>query len=98
MQCYQKEVARLVAQINSLQEPYRQNTIAWLRSCTQMPLDDLCTEMTSFLLALNPVVCEFFISNTELILQQAGKYFGVTSERENRPAEINPLAYYEIPT
>jgi hypothetical protein len=98
MQSYQIEAARFVDQINSLQEPYRQNAIAWLRSCTQMPLDDLSTEITSFLLVLNPVVREFFILNTELVLQQAGKYFGLETEQEIQPAGVSPLAYYDIPT
>ena len=94
----QIEAARFVDQINSLQEPYRQNTIAWLRSCTQMPLDDLRAEITSFLLGLDPVVREFFILNTGIILQQAGKYFSLEAEQEIQSAECSPLAYYEIHT
>lgn len=70
--------ARVLAEtIDSLCEPYRQNTIEWLESCTRRPMREPRTDLLMFLHGLHPVVRESFLRYTGQILREAVHYFGV---------------------
>ena len=70
--------ARVLADtIDSLCEPYRQNTIEWLESCTRRPMREPRTDLLMFLHGLHPVVRESFLRYTGQILREAVRYFGV---------------------
>jgi hypothetical protein len=71
------EAHRLTDRLDTLCEPYRQNAIAWLRLCTQSPMDDPRAEMLRFLSDLNPIVRETFIRHAGRVLEEAVRYFGV---------------------
>ena len=67
----------LLARLDSLPQPYRENAVTWLQSCTRVPLKDLEGDMTSFLEGLHPIVRESFLTHTHELLDQAVHYFGV---------------------
>ncbi len=81
----------LVDRIESLQEPYRRNTIAWLESLTQEPISNLPRDIHTFLEGLNPVLREHFILNTWLILDKAVRFFG--KERRWHKARRQPSPF-----
>ena len=72
---YERETTTLARRVNCLQEPYRENAIEWLRSCTRKPMDNLHEDIESFLYELNPLERTFFIRNTDLILAAAERFF-----------------------
>ncbi len=67
----------VVAQIESLREPYRGNFLAWLERFTMEPIGDLDSDLHKFFTRLNPVVREEFVAQTRLLLQDAVRFFGV---------------------
>jgi len=76
MQAWDWEARMLTDRITALGEPYQQNTIVWLESCTQKPLLDLQSDLRRFLVALHPIVRESFILHTRWILDEAVVHFG----------------------
>ena len=70
--------ASIVGQIDGLPDPYRNNAIEWLKSCTQSPLDDLEEDIEVFLKRLHPKVRDQFILQTCRLLNTAKFYFGGT--------------------
>lgn len=66
----------LAACIRRLAEPYRQNTITWLERCTARPLTELDRDLASFLSELRTTEREMYISNLQMILDDALRYFG----------------------
>jgi hypothetical protein len=80
MTTHDKDLEVLIERINLLQEPYRENTLSWLRQCTDRPLLDLRTDLDGFLRELNPIIREYFILQTRMILKNAVHHFGMQSE------------------
>jgi hypothetical protein len=70
--------ASIVGQIETLPDPYRNNAIEWLRSCTQSPLDNLEEDMEHFLARLHPKVRDQFVVQTCRLLDTARFYFGAS--------------------
>ena len=66
----------LVNRIKALPDPYRGNAIAWLRDCTQTPMDDLESDINDFLKTLSPAVRANFVFQTGKLLEIAVQYFG----------------------
>jgi len=66
----------LVNRIRALPDPYRGNAIAWLQHCTQAPMEDLESDIDSFLETLNPSVRAKFVFQTGKLLEIAVQYFG----------------------
>ncbi len=77
MSTYFFEARVLAETIDSLCEPYRQNTIEWLEACTRRPMREPRTDLLMFLCGLHPVVRESFVGYTSQILREAVRYFGV---------------------
>jgi hypothetical protein len=77
MSTYFHDARVLADTIDSLCEPYRQNTIEWLESCTRRPMREPRTDLLMFLYGLHPVVRESFLRYTGQILHEAVRYFGV---------------------
>lgn len=67
---------QLMRRIETLHEPYRENAVAWLRECTQSPLDDLERDMDRFLDRLHPAVRARFLLQARRLLDTAIHYFG----------------------
>ena len=67
----------IAGQIRMLPDPYRGNAIEWLRSCTQLPLDNLEEDIEVFLQRLHPTVRDQFIIQTHRLLDTAKFYFGM---------------------
>jgi len=76
MQAWDWEAQMLTERVSALSEPYHQNAIVWLESCTQKPLLDLQSDLRWFLVGLHPIVRESFILHTRWILDEAVTYFG----------------------
>jgi hypothetical protein len=76
MRACQKEAADLVKWIESLQEPYRGNTITWLRIYIRKPLEDLHQDIETFLAELDPMVRDYFLVHIRRLLKTAVHYFG----------------------
>ena len=66
----------LVNRIKALPDPYRRNAIAWLQHCTQAPIEDLETDINSFLMTLSPPVRAKFVFQTGKLLEIAVQHFG----------------------
>lgn len=66
----------LVNRIKALPDPYRANAIAWLQHCTQAPIEDLETDINSFLMTLSPPVRAKFVFQTGKLLEIAVQHFG----------------------
>ncbi len=77
MPSFYREAYALADRIESLREPYRQNAIAWLETCTQQPIENPRADILRFLSDLNPIVREDFVDYTFRILEEAVRYFGV---------------------
>lgn len=77
MSTYFHDARVLADTIDSLCEPYRQNTIEWLETCTRRPMREPRTDLLMFLYGLHPVVRESFLRYTGQILREAVRYFGV---------------------
>lgn len=77
MSTYFHDARVLADTIDSLCEPYRQNTIEWLESCTRRPMREPRTDLLMFLYGLHPVVRESFLRYTSHLLREAVRYFGV---------------------
>jgi hypothetical protein len=71
--------ASIVGQIKSLPDPYRDNAIEWLKSCTQSPMEDLEGDIELFLQRLHPKVRDQFVLQTLRLLDTAMYYFGVST-------------------
>ncbi|MEW6567178.1 MAG: hypothetical protein AB1449_03250 [Chloroflexota bacterium] len=77
MQAYRwAQAEALVQRINSLREPYRGNAIAWLEACTKQRIEDVSSDLATFLESLNPTVRDRFVLHTRLILDDAVRFFG----------------------
>jgi len=68
----------LVNRLDSLREPYRGNTIAWIERCAARTFTDLNQDIGRFLDELNPDLRDEYLLNMSMILDDAVKYFGVT--------------------
>jgi hypothetical protein len=66
----------LAARIRHLAEPYRENTISWMEKCTARSLTDLDRDLALFLSELGAVERELYVSNLQVILDDALRYFG----------------------
>ncbi|HUS85574.1 MAG: hypothetical protein MUO58_19735 [Anaerolineales bacterium] len=66
----------LVNRIKALPDPYRENAITWLQHCTQAPMEDLETDINTFLRTLSPAVRANFVFQTGKLLEIAVQYFG----------------------
>jgi hypothetical protein len=66
----------LADQLEDLREPYRQNAIAWLETCTQRSFRTPRSDLLSFLEDLHPLVRANFLHYTASVLQNAVRYFG----------------------
>ena len=97
MLCCEKEATDLVEWIDSMQEPYRQNTIAWLRIYIRRPMYDLCSDINTFLSDLDPVVREYFLIHTRMLLKTAVHYFGVEDWGQYARMRGNSKASYGMP-
>jgi hypothetical protein len=97
MRSCKREAADLAVWIDSLEEPYRQNAIEWLRIYIRRPMDDLQGEIESFLKELDPVVRNYFLIHTRTLLKTAVHYFGTKDWGEFSPVGENPEATFEIP-
>jgi len=75
VECRQR-ASLLASCIRRLSEPYRQNTILWLERCTARPLIELDRDLASFLSELRTTEREMYISNLQMILDDALRYFG----------------------
>lgn len=98
MLCCEKEATDLVEWIDTLQEPYRQNAIAWLRIYIRRPMEDLRLDINTFLSDLDPVVREYFLVHTRMLLKTAVHYFGVEDWGQFAPMGRNPEASFGIPS
>ncbi len=67
---------RIVHSLNQLREPFRRNTIHWLESCVDKPIEDVNDDLTSYFRQLNPEMRESTMSSLELVLQEAVRKFG----------------------
>lgn len=76
MEAWDTQAKMLADRVVALSEPYRQNTVTWLESCTQTPLHDLPTGLSGFLVSLHPIVRESFVLHTRWILDEAVARFG----------------------
>ncbi|HSR46495.1 MAG TPA: hypothetical protein VLL77_00785 [Anaerolineales bacterium] len=76
MQPWDQEAKMLADRVVALNEPYRQNTIAWLETCTQTPILDLQNDLRRFLVRLHPIIRESFLLHTSWILDEAVSHFG----------------------
>lgn len=76
MQPWDREAKMLAERVGALNEPYRQNTIAWLERCTQRPMVDLQNDLRHFLVGLHPIMRESFVLHTRWILDEAICHFG----------------------
>jgi hypothetical protein len=93
MSTYFHEARLLADTIESLSEPYRQNTLNWLECCTRQPMQQPRTDLLVFLVGLHPVVRESFLKYTQQILGEAVRYFGVPEgaiEPLGRPCTAEP--------
>jgi hypothetical protein len=77
MSAYQKEARNLIRWVNRLNEPYRQNALEWLRSCTNTELDDPPKDLERYLVEMNPIVRGWFLQHTRRILKDAAHHFGM---------------------
>jgi len=75
MRSCRMEAARLVREINTLREPYRQHAKTWLRAYTRAQGEDLFTDVDHFLQDLDPLVRNYFVRSTWAVLQEAAQYF-----------------------
>lgn len=76
MQPWDLEAKMLAERVVALNEPYRQNTIAWLETCTQKPILELENDLRCFLVGLHPIIRESFFQHTCWILDEAAYHFG----------------------
>jgi hypothetical protein len=76
MQPWDREAKMLAERVVALNEPYRQNTIMWLETCTQKPILDLQSDLRRFLVGLHPIIRESFFVHTCWILDEAVSHFG----------------------
>ena len=97
MRSCKRESTDLAVWINSLEEPYRQNAIDWLNIYIRRPMDDLQVEIESFLKELDPVVRNYFLIHTRMLLKTAVHYFGTKDWGEFSPMGENSEATFEIP-
>jgi hypothetical protein len=77
----ERDVTYLVKLIDSLEEPYRKNTISWLERYIQRPMEDLPEDIGSFLIELDPVQRRYFLNHVRRLLKTAVHYFGL--EKQN---------------
>jgi hypothetical protein len=77
MKHLESDISILVEMIDSLQEPYRENVINWLRSCSQGPMHDLQAEIKGFMGGLTSFEQEYFVRDMRVLLNKATRYFGV---------------------
>jgi hypothetical protein len=80
MSVYQKEASKLIHWVDRLNEPYRQNALEWLRSCTNTKLEDPPKELERYLMEMNPIVRGWFLQHTRRILKNAVHHFGIEQE------------------
>jgi hypothetical protein len=66
----------LAAQLDDIREPYRQNAIAWLETCTQRRLTLPRRDLLAFLEELHPFVRADFLRHTGSVLDDAVRHFG----------------------
>jgi len=97
MRSCKKEATEMAEWIYSLEEPYRQNAIDWLRIYIRRPMDDLQVEIESFLKELDPVVRNYFLIHTRMLRKTAVHYFGAKDWGELSPVGENPEATFEMP-
>lgn len=76
MSAYRNEASKLIHWVDSLNEPYRQNALEWLRSCTNTPLEDPPVDLEHYLTKMNPIVRSWFLQHTSRILKNASSHFG----------------------
>ena len=70
-------VETLVERVDSLREPYRHNAILWLEHCARQPLPDFKRDLHEFIEGLSPSVRERFVIETQLVLEDALRYFAI---------------------
>jgi hypothetical protein len=80
MSVYQKEASNLIHWVNRLNEPYRQNALEWLRSCTNTELEDPPKDLERYLMKMNPIVRSWFLQHTRRILKNAAGHFGIEKQ------------------
>ena len=73
-----EDSTQLIDRIDSLPNPYRENTIEWLEMCTQEPMGDLKADMLRFLEGLHPAVRRQFVLHTSRLLDTAVHYFSTS--------------------
>jgi len=81
-------VQKLAQAVADLAEPYRGNTVQWLETCMQRPVDSLEEDLRVFLDDLHPVVRDSFLQYTHLLLTDALRYFG---RDERRPMTVRTV-------
>ena len=79
------DISIMVQMIETLQEPYRENIIHWLRSCSHKPMQDLKVEIRSFIDGLSSLEQEYFMRDMRVLLRKATRYFGVQGLRSAQP-------------
>jgi hypothetical protein len=79
------DISIMVEMIESLQEPYRENVVNWLRSCSQEPMHDLQADIKSFMASLSSFEQEYFLRDMRVLLGKAMRYFGVEGLNGARP-------------
>jgi hypothetical protein len=84
MKHIEADISILVDMIDSLQEPYRENIIHWLRSCSHKPMHDLQTEIMSIINGLSSLEQEYFIHDMRVLLRKATCYFGMQDSRDEQ--------------
>jgi hypothetical protein len=70
----------LAQQLDDIREPYRQNTIAWLETCTQRRLALPRQDLLEFLQELHPFVRADFLRYTGSVLDDVVRHFGNSGE------------------
>lgn len=71
-----RRASLIAARIRHLAEPYRENTISWMEKCAARSLEELDRDLASFLSELGTVERELYVSNLQMILDDALRYFG----------------------
>jgi hypothetical protein len=83
MMYIKREATNLVKLIDSLEEPYRQNTITWLEMFVQRPMIELSKDIEIFLNGLDPVMRTYFLNHARKLLQTAVKSFSTETIRQH---------------
>lgn len=83
MMYIKREATYLVKLIDSLEEPYRQNTITWLEMFVQRPMIELSKDIEIFLNGLDPVMRTYFLNHARKLLQTAVKSFSTETIRQH---------------